>query len=105
MKRYKVQLTAPAQADMLEIYRYISEELHNPTAAIRLYERIAQAILSLADTPERYGELHWNGEAVLRKIPVQNYLVIYTVTETAAVVLRVLYGASDIEKKLKQSPS
>ena len=53
MKRYKVQLTAPAQADMLEIYRYISEELHNPTAAIRLYERIAQAILSLADTPER----------------------------------------------------
>lgn len=101
MKRYEVQLTAPAEEDMRAIYRYIAEELLNPPAAERVFNRIAQAILSLEDTPERYAALRWDGEAVLRKLPVQNYLVIFTVTEKAAVVLRVLYGASDIEKKLR----
>ncbi len=54
MMRYDVIITDDAFADMVNIYNYISHELQSPDNARKQYERIAKAVLSLDELPERY---------------------------------------------------
>lgn len=94
--KYQVEITEPAQRDMVEIYLYISNTLKEPGVAKRLYFDMREAILSLEELPERYAPikvlgLHGTG---IRKLQVKNYLVFYEIEEEKGLVtvLRVLYG-------------
>ncbi len=53
MKQYAVEITDRALKDMEEIYIYIADQLQAPENAIRQYNRIADAVLSLNEFPER----------------------------------------------------
>lgn len=53
MKRYIVQITDKALADMEEIYDYIAIRLQAPENALGQYNRIADAIEKLDVFPER----------------------------------------------------
>ena len=53
MKHYEVLISDKANEDMEGIYKYIAETLLAPMAAAKQYDRIADAILSLEDMPER----------------------------------------------------
>ena len=53
MKHYEVLISDKAYEDMETIYKYITETLHAPLAAANQYERIADAILTLEEMPER----------------------------------------------------
>ena len=104
MELYSVNITDTALADMESIYNYIAEILLAPESAIRQYNRIAEAILSLNTFPQRYPlfdlepEHSWN----IRKMVVDNYLVCYIVDSDKVTVTDVLYGASNVHNRLNR---
>ena len=53
MKHYDVVTSDKTHEDMESIYHYIAKTLLEPAIAVKQYERIAEAILSLEEMPER----------------------------------------------------
>ena len=104
MKQYKVQITDKALADMAEVYNYIAYVLQSPENALAQYNRIAEAIEGLAIFPERNRIIEISNKinAELRNLHIDNYSAFYVVEKDKVIVARVLYSASNIEKRLKE---
>ena len=104
MKRYKVEVTQEALADMEQLYRYIANTLLSPENAMGQYNRIAEAILKLDKLPERFRIMDSEPEHSrgLRRMLVDNYSIFYVINEERVIVTGVLYTPSDIERRLKQ---
>lgn len=104
MKSYKVLMTEPATGDSLAATRYIAKELKEPAAAKNLVAKIREAVMSLSEMPTRHALVTDERLAFLgiRKLPVDNYMVFYVVSETDMVVtvVRILYGRRDWEQLL-----
>ncbi len=102
MKQYTVEITDRALKDMEEVYTYIADQLHAPENAIRQYNRIADAVLSLNEFPERIHVMESEPEktAGLRQLLVDNFSAFYLIEDDRVIVTRVLYSASDISKRL-----
>lgn len=104
MKKYTVNITDEALADMEALYNYIAFKLLAPGNAIGQYNRIADAILSLDEYPNRFElfesepEHSWG----MHKMVVDNYLVCYIVDDGTVTVTDVLYGASDVHYRLQE---
>ena len=105
MKQYKIQITDKALSDMEEIYNYIAEQLQSPEAAMGQYNRIADAIETLDTFPERVKLMETEEERVLglRQMPVDNFSVFFHIREERVIITNVLYSASDIAKRLRDS--
>ncbi len=105
MKQYKVQITEKALSDMEEIYYYIAEQLQAPEAAMGQYTRIADAIETLDTFPERVKlmETEEEGALGLRLMLVDNFSVFFHTREDRVIITNVLYSASDIAKRLRDS--
>ena len=75
-----------------------------PESAIRQYNRIAEAILSLNTFPQRYPlfDLEPEHSWKIRKMVVDNYLVCYIVDSDKVTVTDVLYGASNVHNRLNR---
>jgi toxin ParE1/3/4 len=96
LEQYKVIIKSAAKVDLQDIFRYITETLYEPRIAERVCNSIETAILSLRQFPMRHGII---GEEPLtskeiRKMPVENYIVFYTVDNAAkgVHVLRILFS-------------
>ena len=65
--------------------------------------RIADEILTLDTFPQRYRIMDPESEKQmeLRRMPVDNYSVFYTIRGDKVIVTDVLYTASDIEARLR----
>ena len=102
MKQYTVEITDRALEDMEEIYAYIADQLQAPENAIRQYNRIADAVLSLNEFPERIHVMKSKPEQTtgLRQLLVDNFSAFYLIEDDRVIVTRVLYSASDISKRL-----
>ena len=103
MKQYGILITDEALNDMESIYEYIAEELLAPDTAMGQYNRIADAIETLDQMPERIKLMESEPEKTrgLRKLIVDNYAVFFIIEDDAVIVTNVLYGASDIENRLR----
>ncbi len=103
MERYVVDITDDALADMDALYEHNAKKLQAPENAMGQYNRIADAILTLESFPDRYGLCEWEPEHSLgiHKMVVDNYLVCYVIDPDVVTVTDVLYGASDVHKKLR----
>lgn len=90
---------------MEEIYRYIAEVLQSPENALGQYQRIAEGILSLDLFPERGKIVDFEPErsAGLRRMLVDQYSVFYICREDHVIVTNVLYSASNLEQRLKET--
>ncbi len=104
MVKYRVDITDEALADMESLYEYIKFKLLAPENAIGQYNRIADAILALESYPERFGLFEYEPEHSMgvHKMIVDNYVVCYVIDSGVVTVTNVLYGASDIHKRLKK---
>lgn len=106
MKQYSVKITDKALGDMEAIYQYIATELQVPATALRQYNRIADAVESLATAPKRCKLFDSQPEhdMGIRQKTVDNYAVIFVVDDAidTVTVLRVLYSASDINTRLRE---
>ena len=102
MRKYLVKISDEALADMQAIYDYIAYDLLEPDYALGQYNRIALSILSLDTFPERFGLFDSEPEHSfgIHRMIVDNYLICYIVDSESVTVISVLYGASDIHRKL-----
>lgn len=105
MQQYTVQVTDRALADMEEIYAYIAEQLQAPENAMGQYNRIAEAIQKLNVFPERVRIMESEPENAmgLRQLSVDNFSAFYVIKDDCVIVTRVLYSASDIDRRLLES--
>ena len=51
---YHIDITEPAESDIIEAVKYITEQLLNPSAAGKLLDDTENAIYSLTDMPQRH---------------------------------------------------
>ena len=104
MREYPVKITEKALGDMDGIYEYIAVNLQSPENAMGQYNRIADHVLELGFFPEKFRLVDFEPERSqgLRRMLVDNYSVFYVFKEELVTVTRVLYSASDIEKRLKE---
>ena len=88
---------------MESIYEYIAEELLAPDTAMGQYNRIADTIETLDQMPEHIKLMKSEPERTrgLRRLIVDNYAVFFIIAEDVVIVTNVLYGASDIENRLR----
>lgn len=102
MKQYRVEITDAALADMESIYIYIAEQLQSPENAMGQYQRIAEAIESLDMFPQRIKVMDSEPEhnMGLRQLLINRYAAFFIIEGERVVVLRVLYSASDIHRRL-----
>ena len=104
MREYPVKITEKALGDMNGIYEYIAVNLQSPENAMGQYNRIADRVLELGFFPEKFRRVDFEPERSqgLRRMLVDNYSVFYVFKDETVTVTRVLYSASDIEKRLKE---
>lgn len=103
MKRYVVEITDEALADMEQLYHHIAYVLQAPENAMNQYNRIADAILTLDTLAERIYIVESEPERRrgMRRLLVDNYSVFYVIQRDKVIVTDVLYSASDIESRLR----
>ena len=104
-EQYQVEFLPSAQADMVEIVRYISQELFNPIAAEVLAEDFVKAADSLSAFPYAH-EAYFPIRPLKHeycKVSVKNYLMFFWVEEEkkTITVARVIYAAHNYGKLLK----
>ena len=95
---YSVNISAQADKDIRAIYEYIALTLMSPENANAQLSRLEDRINKLDNLPKRFAK--YKNE--IRFMPVDNYLVFYTVEDVSknVSVLRVMYGKRNIEKTL-----
>ncbi|UOE93617.1 type II toxin-antitoxin system RelE/ParE family toxin [Alkalihalobacillus sp. LMS39] len=93
---YSLKFTPAASDDLETIYQYISNELHNESAAGYLMDKIETNFLRLKDFPF---SCNYVADETLerkgyRKLIVDNYIGFYIVEESKqeVIIMRVLYG-------------
>jgi plasmid stabilization system protein ParE len=105
MEHYDVLISDKANEDMDDIYNYIAENLQEPVIAANQYNRIADAILTLEQMPDRIKLMNSAPERSkgLRPLYVDNYTVFFTITGRVVNIARVLYSSSDICSRLSEN--
>ena len=102
---YRIDITKPAENDIYEAVKYITEQLLNSYAAEKLVDDVENVIKSLSEMPQRHALVNDDVLARLgfRFVPVNNYLVFYIVREEkkTVVIQRFLYGRRDWVNILK----
>ena len=104
MNKFSVNITNEALADMEKLYEYIATVKQAPENAMGQYNRIADAILTLGEFPDRFGLFDSEPEHSMgiHRMVVDNYLVCYVINPGRVTVTDVLFGASDIHNRLKE---
>ena len=95
---YSVNISAQADKDIRAIYEYIALTLMSPENANAQLSRLEDRINKLDNLPKRFPKY----KNKIRFMPVDNYLVFYTVDDVSknVSILRVMYGKRNIEKTL-----
>jgi len=99
----KLVFLSSARQDIIEILTYIKNDLNNPPAALNFRNSIAkrsQALLRFPKLGATLGKTD-NRFQDYRYLVLENYLLIYAVTEEEIRVLRVLYARSDYMRLLQ----
>lgn len=104
---YSVIYSPEARNDIKDIYSYIAFELLVPGTAESQMNRIRKAIRSLDFMPSRNPIVDWEPwkSMGMHKVPVDNFVVFYTVDSTALTVtiIRIVYGGRDIQRMASQT--
>lgn len=98
---YSYKFTERAEQDFDEILNYITEELKNPNAAVKLGRKIFEHIEAVCVYPET-GMLVDNeylSDKQVRRILVDNYIVYYKpiAAEETIYILRIVYGYRNLD--------
>ena len=93
----KIMISPLARADMREIGDYISGELRNPDAALRMIQRFRETIKPLSQFPEMGSPLLAAGKQSVpyRYLICGSYMIFYHVASDTVLIDRVLYGRRD----------
>lgn len=97
--KYRIDLSEPAEKDLIDIVKYIASQLSVPMSAYHMMEMFEEAIASLSDSPQRCPLIADERLSQLgyRKLIIKNYIVFFSVDEKNMVVdiERILYSRRD----------
>lgn len=98
---YHILYTKTAKQDIDNIYNYISNKLFNPMAASTLIRKIIKTIDILETMPFKFCLYKFKSKEnnMIRYIPINNYLIFYTVEKFSVYILRILYKRQNIDYK------
>lgn len=99
MERYKVNISEPSENDLIDIARYISDQVLAPITAIEMIETIEKVLDNLSYMPYKYplvADRHLSAMGY-RKLPIKNYIAFFTIDEKSKTVHieRILYARRD----------
>lgn len=102
MKNYNLIFLSLFEEDLNRIVDYISLQLQNPEAAMRLVDEVYSAIMKRLPFAESFEPIktRQDREHLYYRIYVQNYIVFYVVVDSTMEVRRVLYGRRDWKKHI-----
>lgn len=96
MKKYKIKFSKDARNDLVDIYKYISNNLQEPNIAKKLIQKMRKEIYELENSPQIYSIINDNflKKLEIRKIRVKNYFVFYSVNvkDRSVEVIRIMYA-------------
>lgn len=101
-KQYKLRILPLFEHDMNEITDYISFRLHNPDAAARFIDAVAEALnkrLPMAETFEPYRGIR-EREYPYYWIKVGSFIIFYVVIGDVMEVRRIIYQKRNMNKRL-----
>jgi plasmid stabilization system protein ParE len=92
-KKFKVEITETAEADVAEIWEYIAQD--KPHAATAFVQRLEEQIATLERSPERCPLVPENEllGAAYRHLLYGNYRTLFKIVSSRVIILRVLHGA------------
>lgn len=100
---YNLIITPSADKDLSDIIEYMSNDLSNPNAAKRFYEKVEKSYDNLEEFPCMYSlcELPEFSDNH-RKIIIDDYVIVYKFDESSGEIsiLRVLYGKVSLLNEL-----
>ena len=101
--KYSLRYITAYEEDLNEIVDYIIYKLHNPNSAMKLINKIENAILERLNCPLSFEPFKSNRK---RKYPyyriyVDNFTVYYVVIDNVMEVRRILYKGRDSGKIIK----
>lgn len=85
MSEYFINISLQFREELERIYFYISYVLSSPHTANKLYFKVKESVLSLNLFPERYSKILITNYSNhnLRKMVVNNYIIIYEVNNVS----------------------
>lgn len=99
MAQYRVDVSEPAENDLVDIVRYIASQLSAPISALNIMELLEEAMAGLSDMPQRCPLVADErlSQMGYRKLTIKNYVVFFTIDEKNKVVdvERILFGRRD----------
>ena len=96
---YKIIYLPLFEQDLNEIVDYIIVDLHNPSAAHKLVNKVEEAILKRAEDPLMYASYSSRKERehLYYRINVGSYSIFYVVIDDVMEVRRILYSRRNID--------
>ncbi len=104
-KKFIVDITAAAEADVAELWEYIAQD--DPDAATAFVLRLEEQIGTLERFPERCPLVRENellGTAY-RHLVYENYRTIFKIIESRVIIMRVLHGARLLDMGMLDEPT
>lgn len=100
---YQVTASSLAVKEMTQIIQYIQTELAHPLAAQRQRDGFVSAMLSLALNAQKGPKwLVLDDGTILRKILVNQYLMLYRVSGNHITIERVFHSSQNYEKRFRK---
>lgn len=104
MTTYKIVIERTAENDLSDILSYISNTLHEPIIAKKLYSEIKEKFLNLKSMPHRHKIVNEEPyrSVGIRMLLIENYIAFYIVDEENKTVhiFRILYNRRDWQRIL-----
>lgn len=75
--RYKIIWLNSFKNELSHIYNYLSNKLKEPSIANKFHSKVFKTLSTLSYFPERFPLL--NHKNTIRKIPIDKYVILYTV--------------------------
>lgn len=101
---YTYKFTQLAEQDINSVLSYITDELHNPKAAIDLLDKIQNAIDTICTFPLSTADcqIFLIDDKTIRHMLVDNYILIYQIKENEQqiIILRFRYAKMNLQKLL-----
>jgi len=103
-RKFKVDITETAEADVAEIWEYIAQD--KPEAATAFVLRLEEQVGTLERFPERCPLVPENEllGADYRHLLYGNYRTIFKIVGSRVIILRVLHGARLLDTGMLEEP-
>lgn len=100
METFKVKIYPAAKQDLMDVVDYLNTL--SPDAAMRIYDKITQEIMSLSQMPDRCPRPRDLALAAkgYRYLIVEKYLVFHVVSHDTVQIRRILYGRRNYQQLL-----